>query len=433
MTGRTGALTGRRIVLGVTGSVAAYKAAVVARLLLKEGATVRVVLTAGGARFVGASTFSGLTGQPVLTEMFDAASGGELHVALAAETDLVLVVPATADFVARLATGRADDLLAATLLCARCPVLIAPAMHPSMWSHPSTQRNVRTLESDGRVECVGPVEGEVASGDTGTGRMADPDAIVARVIAKFASPDLAGKHVVITAGPTVEDIDPVRFVSNRSSGKMGFALAENAAARGARVTLVAGPVALPTPAGVDRVDVRSALEMQDALRGVLGEGLGAADALVMCAAVGDFRPEARLATKLKRGSSSFTLKLVQNPDILAEIGRSRRGARPVLVGFAVETGTDAAIVERARGKLRTKKVDIVVANHAADSLGREDNRVLLVDANDSVVLDVLPKRVVAERVMDWVAARLAGRGTALAPKRRPARAARTARRPRKTR
>jgi phosphopantothenoylcysteine decarboxylase/phosphopantothenate--cysteine ligase len=402
-----GRLAGRRITVGVTGSIAAYKAAVVVRLLLREGARVTVVMTTGAARFVGASTFAGLTGEPVLTDMFDASTGGERHVELAAASELVLVVPATADFLARLATGRADDLLAATALSARCPVIAVPAMHPAMWSNAATQRNVAALARDGHVELAGPVDGEVASGERGMGRMLEPDEILARVALCLGPRDLAGRHLVVTAGPTVEDIDPVRFVGNRSSGKMGFALAEQAALRGARVTLVAGPVSLATPRGVDRLDVRSALDMRAAVREALGPGLGAADALLMCAAVGDYRPEHALPAKLKRGKrGDLTLKLVQNPDILAEVGRARKKRTPLLVGFAVETGTDEELVRYAREKLHGKRVDVVVANHAAESMGREDNRVLVVGERTVDAPGLLPKRAVADRVLDWVAAHL---------------------------
>jgi phosphopantothenoylcysteine decarboxylase/phosphopantothenate--cysteine ligase len=408
MTSRqTGRLRGKRLTLGVTGSIAAFKAVAVARLLVKEGARVRVVLTAGATRFVGASTFSGVTGEPALTDMFDETTGGERHVALAAESDLFLVVPATADAIARFASGRADDLLTATALCAQCPVLVAPAMHPSMWTHPATARNVATLTADGRVALVGPVHGEVASGDLGEGRMAEPEDIVARVVAALLEHDFEGRHLVVTAGPTVEDIDPVRFVGNRSSGKMGFALAECARSRGARVTLIAGPVSLPTPSGVTRVDVRSALQMQAATEAALGSALEAADALLMCAAVSDYRAKSESSSKLKRGKkSALSIELVQNPDILAEIGHARRGVRPVLVGFALETGTDRDIVSYARGKLQAKRVDIVVANHAAESMGREDNRVLLVSRELVDALPALPKRAVAGRILDWLARRL---------------------------
>jgi phosphopantothenoylcysteine decarboxylase/phosphopantothenate--cysteine ligase len=399
-------LAGRRITVGITGSIAAYKAVLLVRLLSKAGARVRVVMTPSARQFVGESTLSGLTGTPVLVDMFDA-RGGEAHVDLARDSELVVIAPATADVLARLADGRAGDLLTATVLCARCPVLVAPAMHPSMWAHPATARNVATLARDG-VEVLGPAAGEVASGDMGLGRLLEPEEIVQRIGARLRGGDLAGVRVVVTAGPTVEDIDPVRFISNRSSGKMGFALAERAARRGATVTLIAGPVSLPTPATVHRVDVRSALEMKRALLDALGEGLAKADALLMCAAVGDYRAERTANEKLERGTDDMALTLVQNPDILAEVGGARRGPRPVLVGFAVETGTDAAIVQRARQKLEKKHVDVVVANHAAESMGRDDNRVLIVGADTVEALAAMPKGDVAERILDFVAARLAG-------------------------
>lgn len=399
-------LRGRRILLGVTGSVAAYKAAVLARLLLREGAIVQTILTHSAQRFVGEATFSGLTGNPVLTDMFDTSVGGELHVALAEQYDAIVLVPATADFIARLAQGRADDLLTATILCSRRPILVAPAMHPAMWSNPATVRNVASLEADGRVRFVGPVEGEVASGDRGMGRMAEPEQILAAVVASIGARDLEGRHVVVSAGPTVEDVDPVRFLSNRSSGKMGFALAGQAAVRGARVTLVSGPTALPTPPGVQRVDVRSATAMQQALWQALGADLSNADVLLMSAAVSDYRPSVTHGAKMKRQSATVSLELVQNPDILSEIGQARTSTRPVLVGFAVETGTDSAIIEYATSKLGSKRVDLVVANHADESMGRDDNRVSLVEKDRVQTLEVMPKTDVADRVLDWVAERL---------------------------
>jgi phosphopantothenoylcysteine decarboxylase/phosphopantothenate--cysteine ligase len=373
---------------------------------LAAGARVQPILTRSGARFVGAATLGGLAGRPVLTEMFDPSHGGERHVELARESDAMVVVPATADFLARLATGRADDLLTATVLCARGPVLVAPAMHPTMWHHPATTRNVATLAADGRVRLVGPVSGEVASGDTGLGRMAEPEDIVAAVIRSLAGGDLAGRHVVVSAGPTLEDIDAVRFIGNRSSGKMGFAIAAAAERRGARVTLVTGPVQLETPAGVHRVDVRSALQMQAALDDALGEDLALADALVMSAAVGDYRAAHTHEQKLKRGVDDLSIDLVQNPDVVAEIGKRRTGPRPVLVGFAVETGTDEAIIQYARDKLSKKRVDVVVANHAGESMGRDDNRVTLVEADRTTTLPTMHKSEVAERIVDLLASRL---------------------------
>ncbi len=412
----TSPLSGKNVVLGVTGSVAAYKAVLLLRLLLKAGARVQVVLSRGAARFVGAATFSGLTGEPTSTDMFEPDLGGERHVELAAAADLILVVPATADVLSRFASGRAGDLMTALVLSARSPILIAPAMHPSMWTHPATQRNVATLRADGRVEVIGPAKGEVASGDQGVGRMVEPEQIMeaaTRMVAYTKMPkrasraDLAEKHVIVTAGPTVEDIDPVRFISNRSSGKMGFAIAAGAAARGARVTLIAGPVVLETPPGVTRKDVRSALDMQKALSSALGRGNRGSDVLVMCAAVGDYRPEKAHTKKLKRGDlGPMTLKLAENPDLLAEIGRARRGKTPLLVGFAVETGTDAEIIRNARKKLASKKVDVVVANHAGESMGREDNRVLLVTKDAVTRIGPAPKTEIADRLLDFVTGKL---------------------------
>jgi phosphopantothenoylcysteine decarboxylase/phosphopantothenate--cysteine ligase len=411
------ALHGRRVTIGVTGSIAAYKAVLLVRLLAKAGARVRVVMTTSARAFVGESTFSGLTGSAVLTEMFDATHGGEAHVELARSSDVVVIAPATADVLSRLAAGRADDLLTATVLCARCPVLVAPAMHPAMWAHPATARNVATLAKDG-IELVGPAEGEVASGDVGLGRLLEPEDLAERIAARLGGGDLAGTRVVVTAGPTVEDIDPVRFIGNRSSGKMGFALAERASQRGAAVTLIAGPVALSTPPGVRRIDVRSALDLRRELFATMGTGLSGADALLMCAAVGDYRAERIARQKLKRGDGGLTLQLVQNPDVLSEIGAARRGKRPVLVGFAVETGTDAEIVDRARAKLARKRVDVVIANHAAESMGRDDNRVLIVDQRSADVLPALPKAQVADRIVDWLATRLAAGSAADAPRRK---------------
>jgi phosphopantothenoylcysteine decarboxylase / phosphopantothenate---cysteine ligase len=403
-----GRLSGRRVALCITGSIAAYKAVLVLRLLLKEGAAVDVLLTASAEHFVGAATFSGLTGRPVHKDMFDPSLGGELHVDLAARSDLVLIVPATADLLARLAGGRATDLVTATALCARSKILAAPAMHPRMWEHPATQRNLATLAVDGRVGLIGPVHGDVASGERGVGRMAEPEDVLAAVLAHFAPRDLGGRHVVVTAGPTVEDIDPVRFVSNRSSGKMGFAIAERAAARGARVTLIAGPVNLPTPYGCQRIDVRSAVALRGAVWQALSPDLKHADALVMAAAVGDYRPAESHATKLKRKEQNLRLDLVQNPDILAEVGQARSERLPILVGFAVEADSDERVIEYARGKLSTKRVDLVVANHAADSFGRDTNRATLVSPNGAEALGELPKTELADRIVDWISSRMRG-------------------------
>jgi phosphopantothenoylcysteine decarboxylase/phosphopantothenate--cysteine ligase len=298
--------------------------------------------------------------------------------------------------------------VSAIVLSTRSPVVAVPAMHPAMWENPATRRNVETLKEDGRVRLVGPVEGPVASGDVGLGRMAEPDQIVAAVMSELASDALKGRHIVVTAGPTVEDIDPVRFISNRSSGKMGFALAERAAARGARVTLIAGPVALPSPYGVHRIDVRSAKAMRTALWQTLHLDLSNADALVMAAAVGDYRPAQAHASKLKRiPEKNLHLELVPNDDILGEVGHARAGKRPVLVGFALETDSDEEILESARQKLAGKRVDLIVANRADDVLGRDENRATLVDAHSSEALGELAKLDLSDRIIDWIEKELA--------------------------
>lgn len=394
------ALTGKTVILGVTGSIAAFKAVVLARLLIKEGAEVEVVLTARAREFVGAATFAGITSNLVSHDMFDAKSSGETHVSLTARADIIVIAPATADIIARLAQGRADDLLTATTLCARSPVLVAPAMHPAMWSHPATQRNVAQLKADGRVSFVGPERGEVASGDEGEGRMSEPDRIVATIRKLLTRQDLLGRHVVITAGPTVEDIDPVRFITNRSSGKMGYALAARAAERGARVTLISGPVNLPVPEGITRVQVRSAVEMQNALDSAMGQTLDRADALIMTAAVADYRLAQIADHKLKRELAEVSLSCVKNPDLLAEIGDRRRGVLPILVGFAVETAEDEALVKLARDKRRRKQVDVVVANRAEESLGRDDSRVWIVTETEAELVAMAPKPVVAEAILE---------------------------------
>lgn len=396
----------------MSGSVAAYKVATLIRLLVKAGAVVQPIMTRSARRFLGPATLAGLTGRSVAVDMFT--GGGEPHVALAQGSDLIAVVPATADLLARLATARADDLVTATVLCARCPVLIAPAMHPAMWEHPLTQANVERLSRVPSWQLVGPAYGAVASGEAGWGRMVEPDEIVRAVAAaadrrrEGAGGELAGRHLIVTAGPTLEDIDPVRALTNRSSGKMGFAIARAAAVRGARVTLITGPVALETPSGVDRVDVRSALDMQAALSRRLGVGLADADALIMCAAVADYRPNQASENKLKRSTSNLTLELVPNPDLLLEIARTRSGSRPFLMGFAVETEAGPALVAAARQKLAAKRVDAIVANSARDALGRDDTRAVLVTETEEQSLGPAPKARVSEEIIDFITVKLRG-------------------------
>ena len=404
-----GPLSGKTVALCVTGSVAAYKAVEVARLLVKAGARVLPVMSASATRFLGPVTLAGITGEPVSTDMWDPTFAGEMHVRLAERVDIVAIVPATADVLARLAHGRADDLVTALALCARGPVLAAPAMHPRMWEHPATQRNVADLASQRRVALVGPVSGEVASGDVGLGRMAEPEAIASAIVTALSRRDLAGLRIVVTAGPTLEDIDPVRFLGNRSCGKMGFAIAERAAARGAEVTLLAGPVNLPTPHGVKRVDVRGAVTMRQALWQAMGLDLSRADALVMSAAVADHRPAEPSASKIKKSDEHATIELVKNPDLLAEVGAARAGKRPVLVGFALETERGEALVAYARRKLKEKKVDLVVANEASDSFRREDNSATLVSSEEARALPTMSKASLADVVLDDVRRLLQGK------------------------
>jgi phosphopantothenoylcysteine decarboxylase/phosphopantothenate--cysteine ligase len=392
--------SGRAVALCVTGSVAAYKAVELARLLVKERVTVLPVMTQSAQRFIGPSTLAGICGESVAVDMWDPSFAGEMHVELARRADVVAIVPATADLLSRLAHGQAGDLVAAVALCARGPVVVAPAMHPRMWEHPATMRNVAELAAQGRVTLVGPARGEVASGDVGLGRMAEPAEIASAILALLSPRDLVGLRLVVTAGPTLEDFDPVRFLGNRSSGKMGFAIAERAAARGAGVTLIAGPSSLPTPLSVRRIDVRGALALKAALWEAMGADLSRVDALVMAAAVADYRPVQTSDTKMKKTSERVTVELARNPDILAEIGAARSGPRPVLVAFAVETEGGEGLVQSARRKLADKRVDLVVANEAAVAFGYDDNRAIFVSAGDAEPTAMVSKRSLADAVLD---------------------------------
>ncbi|MGF1469319.1 MAG: bifunctional phosphopantothenoylcysteine decarboxylase/phosphopantothenate--cysteine ligase CoaBC [Sandaracinaceae bacterium] len=392
------ALKDKTVVLGVGGGIAAYKVAYLARELGRRGAVLRVVLSRAGRRFVGPVTFAGLTGEPPVTDLWDPSYPGEIHVDLADAADLVIVAPATADLLGKAALGLADDALTATLLCYDGPLLFAPAMHHRMWASEATQRNVARLVDDG-ADVVGPVEGPLASGASGMGRMAEPEAIADAAEAALSARDLEGRTVLVTAGGTQEDLDPVRFLGNRSSGRMGYAVAERAARRGARVFLVSGPTPLPVPSGVERTDVRSAREMEAA---VIAHRQNA-DAIVMAAAVADYRPSSVEPHKLKKSGGPLHLELVRNPDILAGLGQWRGGGRPVLVGFAVETRD---LVAAARGKLEQKGADLIVANQAGESFGRDTNRVVLVGPAGDDELPELSKGEVAERILDRVVALL---------------------------
>lgn len=367
----TSPLAGRRVLLGVTGGIAAYKACSLARLLTAAGATVQVVMTEAATRFVGTDTFAALTGRAAYTDLF-AEPGTVLHVRLAHETDVAVVAPATANTLAKLALGFADDLLTSTLLEADCPLVVAPAMHTGMLRTVVTQDNLRML-SEREVRIVGPVSGPLAAGDEGEGRMSEPEEIFAQVEAAIGrGADLAGRRLLVTAGPTWEPIDPVRFIGNRSSGKMGFAVASEAALRGADVTLVLGPGTGIPPAGVRVVPVTTAMEMRDRVL----ERLPACDAVVMAAAVADFTPETAGAHKLKKDAGPPELHLVPTPDILSEIGPAKSGQ--IIVGFAAET---EALETAGRAKLERKDLDLIVVNE----VGREGTG-FGSDTNDAMIL-----------------------------------------------
>ncbi len=397
-------LAGRQVLLGVTGGIAAYKAAELVRRLGDAGAVVRVVMTENAARFVTPLTFQALSGHPVRLSLWDEGAEAAMgHIELARWAQDILVAPASADFLARLAHGLADDLLTTLCLASAAPVHVAPAMNQQMWANAATQANIALLRARG-VGIFGPGAGAQACGDVGSGRLLEPHELVAALAAARQPGRLSGRRVVISAGPTYEDIDPVRFVGNRSSGRMGFAVAAAAAEAGAQVTLVAGPVHLPTPAGVQRIDVRSARQMHAA---VLAEA-ATADVYVAAAAVGDFRPLEVAAHKIKkRGDGGMTLELTQNPDILADVAALPQ--RPLLVGFAAETENVEAY---ARAKLERKRLDLIAANQVGGGLGfeAEDNCLTLISADSVTHLPTAPKRELARQLIDVVAQRLEQRG-----------------------
>ncbi|GAA1753187.1 bifunctional phosphopantothenoylcysteine decarboxylase/phosphopantothenate--cysteine ligase CoaBC [Luedemannella helvata] len=394
-----------RVVLGVGGGIAAYKACELLRLFTESGHAVRVVPTAAALRFVGEPTWAALSGQPVATEVWQDVHAVP-HVAIGQGADLVVVAPATADLLAKAAHGLADDLLTNTLLTARCPVLLAPAMHTEMWEHPATVANVATLRSRG-VIVLEPASGRLTGTDTGKGRLPDPEEIFAagrRLLTRGAGgADLAGRHVVVTAGGTREPLDPVRFLGNRSSGKQGYAFARTAAARGARVTLVAANSVLPDPAGVTVVRVGTTEELRVATLAAAAD----ADAVVMAAAPSDFRPAAYSDQKIKKvaGGEAPVIELVTNPDIAAEIGAAKRSGQ-VLVAFAAETHD--AMTHGAR-KLADKRADLIVINEVGPgrAFGTDSNAAVVLGADGARVdLAEQPKEDLADAVWDLVSARL---------------------------
>ncbi len=387
-------LQGKRIVVGLGGGIAAFKAVQLVRELMRRGAEVRVVMTEAATHFVGPITFAGLTGKPAVTDLWAPDYAGEVHVELGEWADAVVVAPATMNLMARAASGQANDAVLATLACARGTVFFAPAMHHRMWSHEATKANIRTLTERNAI-VLGPVTGPLANGEIGEGRMVEPEDIAAAVESHLAhSDDLSGAKVLITAGPTHEDLDPVRFLGNRSTGRMGYAIAAQALRRGAAVTIVSGPVHLTVPSGAEVVQVRSAEEMHAAVMSRFDHF----DVAIMAAAVADYRPEQSEPHKIKK-AGSLQLELVRNPDILASVG-AQRGKRPaVLVGFALETEN---LERSARDKLERKAADLIVANEASAGLGRDTNRATLVDATAATPLPQMSKTALADQILDRV-------------------------------
>ena len=387
----------RRIVLGITGGIAAYKAAELTRLLVKEGIAVDVVMTGAATQFIAPMTLQALSGNPVLSGLWDSGAANAMgHIELSRQADTIIVAPASADFIAKLANGHADDLLSTLCLARDCPLLIAPAMNRQMWSNAATQRNVAQLIADG-VRMLGPDSGDQACGETGDGRMLEPEQILAELLASAQPKLLAGKRVLLTAGPTVEAIDPVRAITNHSSGKMGFSLAQACAEAGADVTLVSGPTSQSTPTGVTRVDVKSAADMAAAV----DAKVDAAQIFIAVAAVADYTPAAVQASKVKKSGQPTTLALKPTVDILAAV--AARPKPPFCVGFAAETDD---IVKNAEAKRRSKRVPLLIANRAQDAMGSDQNEVTLIDERGSHPLPRMDKLALARRLVAEIASRL---------------------------
>ena len=395
-------LAGRHILLGITGSIAAYKAAMLCRLLKTAGADVQVVMTPLAKQFITPLTMATLSRRPILVEFFDPENGAwNSHVSLGEWADCMLIAPATANTLAKMAAGVADNLLLTTYLSARCPVAVAPAMDLDMYAHEATQQNLRTLAARG-VRIIEPAEGELASGLTGKGRMAEPEAIAAYVggLLREKKKSLEGKRLIVTAGATIEAIDPVRSITNPSSGKMGYAIAGELAARGASVTLISGRTALPTPQGVRRIDVLSAAEMYEAAVAAFDR----ADGAVMCAAVADYTPAEVSQTKIRKSDGEMTIALRRTRDIAAELGARKEGR--LLVGFALETHDEEA---HAEAKLERKHFDFIVLNSLRDAgagFRGDTNKVTLIDRAGREELPLMSKREVAVRIVDKIESKL---------------------------
>ncbi|MCU0589151.1 MAG: bifunctional phosphopantothenoylcysteine decarboxylase/phosphopantothenate--cysteine ligase CoaBC [Syntrophobacteraceae bacterium] len=391
---------GKSILLGVSGGIAAYKAAELARSFIREGAGVQVVMTAGAQRFITPLTLQVLSEQPVATDLFDPGLESQIgHIQMARAAHLVVVAPATANVLAKAAAGLADDYLTTVLLATTAPVLFCPAMNTRMLEHPATRRSLETLRQLG-YSVLEPDAGQLACGEEGAGRLPDPPVILEAACRLLTPPSLQGRRFLVSAGPTWEPLDPVRFITNPSSGKMGFALARMAARRGAEVTLVSGPSSLASPTGISTVRVRTALDMEQAVL----EHARNMDAIIMTAAVGDYRPAHAASQKIKKSSDTMTIPLIRNPDILASLGKSRpHGVRQVLVGFAAET---EHLIENAREKLIQKNLDFIVANNLGESgsgFGVDTNRVKIIDPTGAIEeLPMLTKDEVAARILDRV-------------------------------
>ena len=398
-------LKGKKIVLGITGSIAAYKACLIIRQLVKQGAEVQVVITPAGKEFITPITLSALTSKPVISEFFAQRDGTwHSHVDLGLWADAMLIAPCTASTIGKMANGIADNMLITTYLSMKAPVFVAPAMDLDMYRHPSTQHNLDVLRSYGN-HIIEPGTGFLASGLEGKGRMEEPENIVSALSNFFEQPEekpLSGRHIIITAGPTYERIDPVRFIGNYSSGKMGFALAEECAARGARVTLVAGPVALKCSDSIERIDVESCQQMYEATT----QAFAQADAAILCAAVADFKPESTAQSKIKREGDDLVLRLKPTHDIAAELGRMKQPGQRI-VAFALETDNEEA---NAKDKLRRKNADFIVLNSTripGTTFQSDDNQITIITANDATAYPKKPKREVAADIIDRLSQLLA--------------------------
>ncbi|MDO9394081.1 MAG: bifunctional phosphopantothenoylcysteine decarboxylase/phosphopantothenate--cysteine ligase CoaBC [Methylotenera sp.] len=394
-----GKLVVSKLVLGITGGIAAYKAAELVRLLVKAGIDVQVVMTSAACQFITPVTMQALSGKPVFIDMWDSSiSNGMPHIELSRNADAILVAPASADFIAKLVHGRADDLLSTLCLARDCPLLVAPAMNKQMWENPATQRNIKQLKADG-ISILGPDSGEQACGEVGLGRMLEAEALLALVNAHFTPKLLAGKRVLITAGATLEMIDPVRAITNLSSGKMGYAIAQAAADMGAEVTLVSGATTLNAPSQVNTVYATSAQSMYQAVMSNIATlKFGTEDIFISVAAVADYRPVEQHKEKIKKSSSSLTIELTPNKDILSDVASLPNA--PFCVGFAAETEN---LLEYAEAKRQAKKLPLIVANLAIDALGSDENQVTLLDKNGAHPLERAPKPEVAILLLQHVA------------------------------